>query len=675
MGYIYIRTDNSNHIDGVCKLGQTISIPDRENTYITNEYVKGEFLMVIEISKIQKYGHVNHITVENMLHDYFKHYHMEKDGGTEFYKKEIINEIEGCLTQTFINFRVLTREEINMLNRITRIQKKTTFTIKDFMIENEKEQLINNDLELNNVLSDEEILRNRIQSEYIVDIVKELEVNKKVFIKAPTGFGKTHVYHKTIKHMMFDKILFLTPRKTLNIQITHNKYFVNDDNYKIIHYSETNSNSKDNLISNLNNNKIMMTSCYQSCKQLFELLKKYGFKFDIIIFDEAHYITTWIDSNEFLTNDDITIFKLFGSATPTEDIENKVEIFGNIIEKVKVHELINSGILCDIDTIVKQLDNAKSEYHNLKDLIVGAFEKYNKKKGIIYVNNSDNAINLYNLLKTQTKIHVYIYITNDNSIDDENNKDISNFEKNKEPSIIIAIGKISYGYDNEFIDFICLGDPRQSDTDIRQIVGRGLRWNKKLYPNKLLHLLIPLYKDEFNKCSTNETLKNYLNYIIGECDKDIIVKDNGKYGICNNNNKTTNTNDYEGDNVLSEILREYCTTMYNKFTQFQKFLKNNNVYDEETYNDFIKNHDWMPVLGEIQKRYPKFCFKHIHPNNTYYYSTKQMALDAYKNAEFELSIGPDKEKYKKINKQQKMKGVCDIDNKIPNMNFNLYYGV
>ena len=64
------------------------------------------------------------------------------------------------------------------------------------------------------------------------------------------------------------------------------------------------------------------------------------------------------------------------------------------------------------------------------------------------------------------------------------------------------------------IDFICLGDPRQSDIDIRQILGRGLRWNKQTYPNKLLHLLVPLYKNEFGEYSEYGHLKKYLDYII-----------------------------------------------------------------------------------------------------------------------------------------------------------------
>ena len=148
--------------------------------------------------------------------------------------------------------------------------------------------------------------------------------------------------------------------------------------------------------------------------------------------------------------------------------------------------------MCDIETIIKKLDNKKKEYHNLKDLIISTMTKHNKKKGIVYVNNCENAKILQKLMETQKVIKSYIYISKDYDDFDECDKDISNFENNEKPCIIIAVGKISYGYDNDFIDFICLGDARQSCIDIRQIIGRGLRWNKETYPNKLLHLLIPL---------------------------------------------------------------------------------------------------------------------------------------------------------------------------------------
>ena len=99
-------------------------------------------------------------------------------------------------------------------------------------------------------------------------------------------------------------------------------------------------------------------------------------------------------------------------------------------------------------------------------------------------------------------------------VENDSDTDIKIFENDKEKCVVICVGKIGYGYDNDFIDFICLGDPRQSDIDIRQIIGRGLRWKKEVYPNKLLHLLVPLYRDEFGNCVKNEHLKKYLDYII-----------------------------------------------------------------------------------------------------------------------------------------------------------------
>ena len=127
-----------------------------------------------------------------------------------------------------------------------------------------------------------------------------------------------------------------------------------------------------------NNTKIIITCCYQSCNRLLEYIKKYTLIFDLIIFDEAHFITSWANTDnisEFLTNNNICNYRLFGSATPTDDIEGNTLLYGKVIEKVKVHELINKELLCNIETIIKQLNEKKSEYHNLKDLIVESMTK------------------------------------------------------------------------------------------------------------------------------------------------------------------------------------------------------------------------------------------------------------------------------------------------------------
>jgi superfamily II DNA or RNA helicase len=300
--------------------------------------------------------------------------------------------------------------------------------------------------------------------------------------------------------------------------------------------------------------------------------------------------------------------------------------------------------------------------------------RYNKRKGIVYVNTRANAKKLHKLMKTQNIIKSYIYISKDIDTDVDIEQSITDFENDLNKCIVIAVGKISYGYDNDFIDFICLGDPRQSPIDIRQIIGRGLRWNKKTYPNKLLHLLIPLYKDEFDNYSDNETLKNYLDYIIGECGQDIIIKNNSEYGISKNNNNVDGKN-YDGSNIPIEILQDYCTNRYNMYSDFMRFLKINNIFDEKSYNQIKRDHDWFKDLGNIFSKYPKFNFKSIHPDNKIYYNLKKDAKQAFDNSNNQLMDILGKEKYKKLNSQQKLDKINELDNKIPNIKLDLYYGL
>jgi superfamily II DNA or RNA helicase len=523
-------------------------------------------------------------------------------------------------------------------------------------------------------------LRNELQASYEEPINNALITYNRATIKAPTGFGKTHLYYKAIVKCNSARVLFLTPRLMLNHQIVEEKYsfYIKHGNYEIIHYSDIESKDKEKIIKKLliSNERFIMTSCYQSQNSLLKIIRQIDIVFDLIIFDEAHFITSWINPenmSEFLTNNNITKYRLFGSATLPECIEITPVIFGPVIEKVKVYELINQELLCNIETIVKQLENKKKEYHNLKDLIVESMIKYNKKKGIIYVNDCKNAENLYKLLQKQDKLNVYIYVSKEIEVENDSDTCIKIFEQDKKQCVIICVGKIGYGYDNDYIDFICLGDPRQSDIDIRQIIGRGLRWKKEVYPNKLLHLLIPLYRDEFGNCAKNEHLKKYLDYIIGECGKDIIFKNNRIFIESDGEEKPNKGNDYNGVNIPTEILNEYCTTGYNKYTDFLRFLKSNLIYDEISYNKLKEKQNWIVELGGIQTKYPKFCFRHIHPNNMDYYWDKKGALGAYELMNNKLVDTSGKEKYRKYTSQQKLEKINELDKKIPPIKFDLYY--
>ena len=168
-------------------------------------------------------------------------------------------------------------------------------------------------------------------------------------------------------------------------------------------------------------------------------------------------------------------------------------------------------------------------------------------------------------------------------------------------------------------------------------------------------------------------MKKYLDYIIGECGQDIIFKSNGE-GFIGDGDKVINGLDYDGETIPTEILESYCTTGYNKFTDFQRFLKNNKIFDECDYNELQeKNKSWMVEIGKIKEKYPKFCFRNIHPNNLIYYWDKNEANVKFENTNNKLVEIYGKDKYKKLSFNQKLEKSNELNNKIPPIDFNLYY--
>jgi hypothetical protein len=49
-GYIYIRTNEWCELKEVYKIGITTSIKDRNNSYITGEIIRGNFLKIFELN-------------------------------------------------------------------------------------------------------------------------------------------------------------------------------------------------------------------------------------------------------------------------------------------------------------------------------------------------------------------------------------------------------------------------------------------------------------------------------------------------------------------------------------------------------------------------------------------------------------------------------------------------
>jgi len=102
-------------------------------------------------------------------------------------------------------------------------------------------------------------------------------------------------------------------------------------------------------------------------------------------------------------------------------------------------------------------------------------------------------------------------------------------------------------------------------------------------------------------------------------------------------------------------------------------LKSNKIYDEISYNKLKETQKWLVSLGDIKKKYPKFCIRHIHPNNMDYYWNKKEALEAIIIIRDLLIKKIGRYNYSELTDDQLIKKFNLIDNKIPNIDIDLYY--
>ncbi len=519
--------------------------------------------------------------------------------------------------------------------------------------------------------------RNELQSQYLSEIISELQINNRVLCVAPTGFGKTIILYKLLNdNTNFRKIIIFTPRCILNKQTASNKYtdILNKNYTKIVFKNKKKSNI--NIIDCLENGKrIIIYSCYQSSKQLFQLVKDN--QFDLIIFDESHFIQNWqikIEHNyiKYFIKSKFIKNRLFLTATPTElMINDEKNLFGKLISLVKVYELINYGILCNVETIIKKMAHHKKEYYDLYSLICSSIKKYNKKKGLIYANTQQNAIQLYKLFNHKNNnVKAYIYVSDKIDVDNIGDDELTNFEDDEMPCILITCKKIDYGYDNIWIDFICFADPKSGDIEIRQIIGRGLRNNEQIYPNKILHVLLPIYCDE----TENEYghVVSYLKYLVEEVGQDLTSGIRDGFQLTGNN-KLIHKKIYDGEDIPSEICEKLSTTSYYKYENFKRFLKENNVYDELIYNVAQEKYDWMPEISVVRERFKQFCFRDIHPHNRTFYWTKEECLKNIDKAYEELKNNYSMTKKMYMDSSEKLSILNKINNKIPLIDIDWYY--
>ena len=438
--YIYIRDNIWYNSENIFKVGITTSIKDRNNTYITGELYKGFYVKIYELDvNPQKLK-----LIDNLFKKDFKHLNIYFDGGTEFYDRCIINHIETFFINNNLDFISKTENE---LKRINRDKHNIINKFKKFYI-----GIIN--------LNKETLRDYQIQA--IAHITEQLNLYNKSYLHLATGAGKSKIAINVICNIKPLNIIIFSPRITIKNQNISNKYLdiLNEHHFQYNIYSY----------------------CYQSYKNVYNLIIKNNIKDIFIWFDESHWaLDNWVSVSinnydnhydnenakikQFFINDNNYIkYRLFTTASPNKDlIINNEKYYGKLYEPIKFKELKNK-YLCDIEVEIfdKEIEMERIEYNSL---IFNTFNKNNqeRKLGFNFHNTCNSAYLSYlhhlkdfNDHKIDIKPYLLIneefikkeIINNKDNNDNGDNKD-DNKDDNREDLKIIKkikkdIGNIDY---------------------------------------------------------------------------------------------------------------------------------------------------------------------------------------------------------------------------------------
>ena len=534
-GNIYLRDNAWYKMENVIKMGIAKSIKDRGNTYITGEVERGEYICVIEIPIDEMKN------IDKYLKDYFKSYNINKGGGTEFYDRCIIEKIEPCFKDMNIPYKILTKEEINLMDRCERLKNipnvdnvKKVFNqlninniIQNYKIKRREKNLIS---DTNNIVNELSYTINpNNHQQYILEIIEGFfNLYNTGKIVWACGLGKALLSILIVKLLQFKSVVIGVPSNNLQKQIKNEilKIFPNKTNILFVGGNETDgiksSTDKTQIIKFLNNNinsqPKFVISTYHSC----HLLVHKNIAFDIKIGDEAHHLVGIERENRgfILFHKIISSKTLFMTATE-KTIETRTNneiysmedetIFGKYIDVKSVHWAIENKKITDYNILV--LKNTEDEVDEIitnlrlniinKEIFIScymclkSFEKYNDLTHLLlYTNTTEDAelskiyineILSLNILSIQ-KEKIYnnaLHSKNCNDLDNEVNK-----FKNTYYGIISCVYIFGEGFDLPKLNGVCIAGNMQSETRIVQYLLRPNRLDFE-NPNKKAYVIIP----------------------------------------------------------------------------------------------------------------------------------------------------------------------------------------
>jgi superfamily II DNA or RNA helicase len=633
-----------------------------------------------------------------------KQFLINDGGGTEFIKSnQGIELLDFIFIYVFkdigINTRKLSKDEIDIVNNENNISIKTRDSYND-----KENKLI--------TLRDYQIT---IIDKYAIETLIKTH---KFYLELATGAGKSTIIYYTLNNIILKNIhpyytiIIFTPRINISAQNIDKKYLTILKKKFNVYYKKnikTFNKSSYNIIS----------CCIQSYQSIYDnFIIKYDIDNIIIWFDEAHYtIENWVSNynchyKQFYLNDNKRIvYRLFTSASPNKNIvKSNINIFGELYSPISVRNLIKDKWLAPIQPHIMEFDEVENEgedddgkkkYYYYINTILNTFQILNKTIGLNFHNSCKNAEFAFyahydKFINSQTNIKPYLLIS-DEKINkkvseklNDNYKYLLNFKDfHKEPNNAIAyiVNMYNMGYDNYKIDFLSFGDPKLSNKDIIQSIGRGIR-SDKLDDNgknkfKINDIIIPIYNtadndDIYIKFSKIKEILQYLIYDIGLDIKDIKFYNNKKPKQKNKTIIGASSSELEElaeYKIIANIIKWHIEPSVEKWN-LQKIithLMNNNIHDYNSYLKYIslKDNESLNLPLELFKSYSNFNFNDTYKNNSSPYYSRDECIEAIKRYKIDFI---DTDDIDKEDNNQIVEFLHKKDPKIPNHIFWIYYG-
>ena len=637
IGYLYVRTHESYDAYNACKTGIADNIPDRDSTYVTGEIKRGNFELVIQIPKDKMR------IIEKLLQNYFNilGFHIQYNAGREFYKRDIIPLIIPYLEKTNIQFKLLSKKEIEDLVRCNRIRKilnkeKLKMLIQNLRIKRMRKQYI-------------KYIPRPDQTHIVNNSVKYFQTHDKGMLILMCGVGKTLI-SLWIAQQLHSNTLVVGVPNTLLLQQWNKVINELFSEIPVLIVSGGVSETDIQIFLEKYEERCIVITTYASSHKVNSVTQRSNFKFSMKILDEAHHLTShnmqlsaekksyihmlYIPSAKQLALT-ATLKQLESMGDDENVISNdNVTHFGEIIDRKCLLWAIENNIVCDyviqtITTNEEQLQQPLDQFNitdkNDKWLFLSAYaalKSINEGHShhlLIYSNNKDNSLKLNQFIKLLLENNYFelpdLYYSHYHS--DINEKEqhiiINNFERAKQ-GIITCVYCLGEGWDFPLLDAVVFAENMSSNIRIVQSALRASRKNKN-DPNKITKIILPVLNldcDDSSEKTNNSDFKKVREviYQMGLEDETIthkikvcnieIKKQNPKRKEENTPSRLEDFGEY--DDELTQKLRLKTTkrtALGMTYEKVRKILAEKNIKSKEAYMELCKRDNRLTTEPEL----------------------------------------------------------------------------